>query len=157
VIIAEGGLNLTWLNQADLQQLRDLYRCTYASEKWTVNDFNRFQHKEGRTNVLKVLKDEDGVVYASLMYTLEPDVCRIRRVAVWPDYRRRGLARFMVNSLCGPYSPIRRKKFVTRVLETNTTAQMFLSQGMGFVFDAKKQREKNDTGLEYYEFGFDRA
>ena len=155
--IAEGRLSLAWLKPADLSQLKDLHRCCYPTEKWTVNDFNRFQQKEGRTNVVKVLKDDEGVVYASLLYTLEPDLCRLRRVAVWPDYRRRGLARFMANSLCGQYSPIRRKKFAARVLETNSAAQMFLSQGMGFIFDATRPREKNEAGLDYYEFRFERA
>lgn len=157
MIIAEGRLSLSWLKPADLSQLRDLHRCCYSGEKWTVADFNRFQHKEGRTNVVKVLKDESGVVYASLLYTLEPDLCRLRRIAVWPDYRRQGLARFMVNSLCSVHSPVRRKKFTARVLETNTAAQMFLSQGMGFEFDAKRPREKNEAGLCYYEFDFERA
>lgn len=157
MIIAEGRLNLAWVKPADLSQLRDLHRCCYGSEKWTANDFTRFQQKEGRTNVVKVLKDEAGVVYASLLYTLEPDLCRLRRVAVWPDYRRRGLARFMVNSLCGLHSPVRRKKFAARVLETNIGAQLFLSQSMGFTFDAKKPRTKNEAGLEFYEFDFERA
>lgn len=155
MIIAEGRLSIEWYKPGHLEQLRDLHRCCFPREQWKRDDFVRFvDNKTGRNNVVKVLIDEKDVVYGSLLYTLDAQSCRIRRVAVWPDYRRRGLATFLLNSLCGPLSPVRRRLFLARVHETNTDAQLFLKDGMGFQFDPQRPRSKDDAGKDYYEFTF---
>lgn len=158
MIIAEGRLSLVWAGPDHTQQLRDLHRCCFPAENWTPQDFRRFAEQpggNGRKNVVKTLVDEAGMVYGSLLYTMlaDAETCRVRRVAVWPDYRRRGLAAFMLNSVCGPLSPVRRRRFVARVRESNLDAQLFFSTGMKFAFDWQAERERDEErGESYYEF-----
>lgn len=154
MIIAEGRLRIEWYKPAHLEQLRDLHRCCFPREGWKRDDFVRFVGKAGRNNVVKVLVDERETVYGSLLYTLDAQSCRFRRVGMWPDYRRRGLATFMVNSLCGPLSPVRRRLFLARVREANKEAQLFFQKGMGFQFDPTRERAKDESGKDYYEFTF---
>lgn len=155
MITGEGRLAVKWYGPAHVEQLRDLHRCCFAREQWTRSDFQKFVDKPGRSGVVKVLVDEKEIVYGSLLYTMDADSCRIRRVAVWPDFRRAGLASFMVNSLCGRLSPVRRKLFLARVREDNKPAQLFLRDGMGFQFDPARLRDRDEeTGFDYYEFTF---
>jgi GNAT superfamily N-acetyltransferase len=156
VIIAEGRLSVKWYEPVHIDQLRDLHRCCFPAEQWKRGDFQKFvDNRSGRNNVVKVLVDERETVYGSMLYTLDAASCRFRRVAVWPDYRRRGLGAFMLNSLCGPTSPFQRKLFLARVREDNAVAQLFFRDGMGFQFDPERPREKAEgTELDYYEFTF---
>lgn len=156
MIIAEGRLSLGWHKPAHLEQLHDLHRCCFPKENWTVDDFSKFASpRSGRTNVLKTLVDDRDTVYGSLLYTLDGQSCRVRRLAVWPDFRRQGMAAFMMNSLCGPLSPIRRKLFMARVRENNLVAQMFFKNGMGFQFDPLRERERDEEQkVDFYEFTY---
>lgn len=158
MIIAEGRVGIKWYEPIHLDQLCDLHLCCFPKEDWKPQDFQRFVEKPERSGVVKVLADEKNVVYGSLLYTLDAQSCRIRRVAVWPDYRRQGLASFGINSLCGPRSPLRRRLFLARVRETNTAAQLFFKSGMGFQFDPNRQRERDEAqNCDYYEFTFVKA
>lgn len=151
------AVRVAWYDPGHLAQLRDLHRCCFPGEGWRKEDFDKFARgRAGRANVVKVAVGEvTGTVYASLLYTTDAQSCRVRRVAVWPDHRRLGLARFAVNALCGPASLVRRRLFLARVLETNAAAQLFFSKGMRFQFDAARPRKRHpDSGLEYYEFTY---
>lgn len=107
MIIAEGRLRLRWFHPGDVPQLVDLHLACYRQEHWGGGDFQRFVDNAGRNNVVKVLAGDDGTVYGSLLYTVRAGDIRVRRVAVWPDYRRRGLGTFMVHVLTGRRSPVR--------------------------------------------------
>lgn len=154
MIIGEGRLSVKWFEPAHLEQLCELHRCCFSREQWRRADFQRFVDKPGRSGVVKVVVDDRQTVYGSLLYTMDADSCCIRRVAVWPDYRRQGLASFAVNSLCGPLSPVRRRLFLARVREDNVPAQLFFRDGMGFQFDPDRPRRQTEDGKDYYEFTF---
>lgn len=159
MVIPEGRLVVRWFRPADALQLADLHACCFRREAWRPADFQAFLDAPGRRNVVKVLTGEDsGTVYGGLLYTLEEDACRLRRAAVWPDFRRRGLGRFMVHAAVGPRSPMRRRTVSARVREGNHAAALFLRDGLGFAFDPTRPRATDaDTGEEYYEFTLDRA
>lgn len=155
MIIAEGRLTLRWMEPHDLPQLVDLFRCCYSSEAWTMKDFETFRDKATRKNLVKCLCDEAGVVYGAILLSMhDPELCRIRRVAVWPDYRRMGLATFMLHTICGPRSHTKRQNFAARVRETNLPAIKLLRERMGFVFDQKKRERDPARDCDYYEFTF---
>lgn len=153
MIIDNSILALRWYRPPDLAQLTALYRDCFPDERWTEDDFHKFMCTE-HNNVIKVLVDDEDVVYGSLLYTMDTQMCRIRRVAVSQVYRRIGLCTFMLHALCGPRSPIRRSLFTVRVRETNTPMLMLLKNRMGFVFDPRKPRQVDVNGVEFYEFTF---
>lgn len=132
MIITEGKLTMRWAKAPDFDQLADLLRACYPADRWTPADLLRFaEHKN--PNVVKILVDDKAVVYGGLLYTVD-DVVRVRRVAVWPDYRRKGLGRHMVNFLTGPRSPLRRTRFSAALAFANSTGATFLT-GIGFSED----------------------
>ncbi len=157
MIISEGRVKTEWFRPAHTEQLFDLFRCAYAREAWARADFARFAGAEHRSNVLKALTDDRGTVYGAVLYTLEPDACRVRRVAVWPDYRRRGLGAFMVNTLCGPQALIRRKVFNARVATDDAVGRAFATH-LGFAADPAGRR-RADPGSDriWDEFVFRKA
>lgn len=153
VVIIADDWDLRWYKPEDVGQLVELHRACFPGEDWSAKDFGRFvNNKSGRNNVVKVLAAGPRV-YGSLLYTVEADAIRIRRVAVGCDARRQGLAAFMLNALCGPRSPLKRKLYHGRVRETNLPAIKLLTEKMGFLFDPKKSRERDtDLKVDYYEF-----
>lgn len=155
MIIDDAILELRWYKEVDLDQLVALHDECFSREAWERADFGKFMAggRRRRNNVIKSLVDSAGRLYGALLYTMEAQQCRIRRVSVFDQYRRNGLATFMLNALCGPRSPIRRKVFTTRVRETNTSMLLLLKNRMGFTFDPMRTRE-SDGGVEFYEFTF---
>ncbi len=153
---AESSLTLRWMSNDDVPQLIVLYKECFPLEFWLAKDFNKFmQNKSNRNNVVKSLVDDSGVVRGSLMYTLESDSCRIRRIAVPENDRHKGHATTMMNTLVGPRSPVRRKLFVARVRENNLPAQLFFKTALGFSFNPKRERERDEEQkVDYFEFTF---
>ena len=153
MIIAESWPEVRWYRPCDVGQLVDIHRACFPDENWGPEDFQRFiDNKSGRNNVVKALVGEGGVVYGSLLYTVEQDAIRIRRVGVRPDVRRHGMATFALQALCGANSPMRRKLFIARVREDNLPATMLL-KSLNFLFDPKKKRDRDaQRDVDYYEF-----
>ena len=80
---------------------------------------------------------------------IDPDYCRVRRIAVIPEQRRQGLASQLLHSI---FTLIRRPLLVARVRESNVAAAMLFRQA-GYLFDPRIERETDPvTGDEYYEF-----
>lgn len=164
MIITEGRLTVRWYGAADLPRLVDLFRACFPSQKWVEESFIAFLGKrhdgsndrfpKGSTNVVKVLTGSDDEVYGALLYTFwdgEDAACVIRRLAIWPDYRRRGLGRHIVNHLVGRRSPMRVPLITARVHERYWEAQALLKNA-GFVFRGNEPRQLCKDGSEYYTF-----
>lgn len=154
-MIPEGRLTVEWYGEKHLDQLRDLYRACYPAEEWLPEDFVRFvtARRPGGRNVGKILTGPDGTVYGSVLYTLTDTACVIRRLAVWPDFRRRGLGSYVLNSLCGPTALLRRKTFAARARSDNLDAILFLTR-FGFKTDPAAARTKTPDGAEYHVFTY---
>lgn len=144
---------LRWYKYPDANRLVELLRTGFPCEEWAKKDFDRFlNNKSGRNNVIKVLA-AGTELYGAILYTVEATSIRVRRVVVRPDVRRQGLAAFMLNSLCGPRSPVRRRAYHARVRENDIPAIKLLKEKMGFVFDPNKAREHDpERKVDYYEF-----
>lgn len=159
MIIDDKLVQLRWYrpeSKQELSWLADLHLECLPTELWKPKDFTNFVGGgHGNNNVVKVAASEDGCVYGSLLYTLEESALRLRRVCVTGTVRRQGLATFMINALCGPRSPIRRRRFVARVRESNYPAQALLA-GLGFAFDPHKDRQLDEANQHYYAFALDK-
>lgn len=133
----------------------DLFRCCYPRQAWTADDFTRFMDKKPGNNVVKVITAEsDGTVYAAVLYSLTAKECRIRRLAVWPDYRRQGLATFAINYGAGLATHGRRSLFTAYVPENAVEAQLLFRE-LGFACDPTQGRRDPDK-TTYYLFTKDK-
>jgi ribosomal protein S18 acetylase RimI-like enzyme len=122
------------------RQLSELYRCCYSIEQWQAADFKKFFTSEYRDNRGVVLVDDKGVVYGSLLYTREVLGFRIRRIAVWPDYRRLGLAAYMLREALETPHDLRTAMFMARVRPDNLGA-IALLESLDFAVDPGLQRD----------------
>lgn len=153
----ECSLKVRWAEATDYAQLADLHRMCFPTENWTRDDFVKFQSNCKRNNVLKSLVDERNRVYGSLLYTLEPQACCIRRIAVHADHRRCGYATMLLNTLCGRRSTIKRRLFSAYVREDNLPATLLMQQ-VNFTFDPKKTRRRDEeNNVDYYEFTYEKV
>lgn len=165
MIIQEGRLTVRWHAPADLPRLADLLHACFPDEAWSEESINAFRskrHKGGRnsrfpkgaTNAVKLLTDTSDEIYGAMLYTLwdgPTATCVVRRVAVWPDYRRRGLGLNLLNHVVGKRAAIRVPLVTARVNEHYLEAQMLLKHA-GFVFNPHEKREVAADKSEYFVF-----
>jgi ribosomal protein S18 acetylase RimI-like enzyme len=138
---------IRWAEIADYAEIVEILRDCFPDDHWTIDDIYEFVR--GKNNVIKCLCDHDDVVYAVLFYNVSPDQCRVLQIAVVPEQRRQGFAKQLLQSI---YNLVQRQRFVTQVPESNVAATLLFQQ-MGYVFDPKRERERDpETGDDYYEF-----
>ena len=128
-------LTLRWIGRSDVIHVVDLHKACFGWEKWTKKDISDFATKDRpHQNVFKVISTPDRIVRGSLLYSIEKDgTCRIRRIAVWPDDRRKGIASFALGSLFGPTTLFRSARRFTASLKNRplVAAQPFF-ESFGF-------------------------
>ncbi len=149
MIVGDERLELRRHKPADLKFVTALLRMCYPEEEWTLPDLKAFLAKEGTRNELRVVSDSTNQVYMVMLYTLEQNRCRLRRLGVAAGFRRTGIARFAVNALVGKRSPLGSTVVVARVCEDNVPAVRLLS-GLGFA--AILQRNKDKRQRDHYLF-----
>jgi ribosomal protein S18 acetylase RimI-like enzyme len=153
-------LVLRWWSPRDMDQLEALYQASFPDENWNREDLCRFANEQRHNNIIKVLVDasDPGTPLGTLAYTLDgTGTCRVRRFAVCPEHRRRGLATRMLRSITVQAGPLRRWHTVTaRVREHLWIAQKTLVRA-GFTFDPTRQRERDEEGRDYYVFTYQHA
>lgn len=143
-----GPLCLRWYRATDLQAVEAILVQAFPDEQWTAECLKAFMNKSGRNNVVKVLGD-DTTMYGVVLYSPASEECRIRRIAVVPEYRRQGYATMMLDRLL---APALRRKIVAWVRESNLPAQLLLKK-LGFAFDPSVPRNQDaNTGEDYYVF-----
>lgn len=138
---------IRWAERRDYAEIVEILCECFPNENWTIDDLYCFSGTKG--NVIKGVFDMDNAVYAVLLYTISPELCRIRRIAVVPEQRRQGYAGQLLQSI---YNLVQREQIVARVRESNKAAALLFRQ-LGYLFDPKKPRERDKTTREdYYEF-----
>ena len=123
------GVRLGTLNEGDLGQVVEIERASFRSP-WNREHF-RFEIHENRWAVNLVARQgEVGVGYACV-WELEREL-KINNLAVRADYRRRGLARWMLGRILGR---AREGGCTTARLEVRTSnrAAIRLYEAHGFV------------------------
>lgn len=102
-----------WLQYKDHAAVLDLLTACFRAEEWTAKDLAAFMSKTvPHTNVAKVVagvtSGKRDPIYGLFFYSIEPGgACRVRRLAVWHDYRRMGLGSMALASVIGPQSLFR--------------------------------------------------
>lgn len=159
---ARPAAKLRWFEEQDMRALCELYHDCSPDEEWTPEDISKFMHSgrsDGRINVLKVLTiqhDSDAwgdQVVGSLLYSLEGDTCRVRRICVHRDWRRQGLGQYMLDQLIGPQSVVRKARFTARV-DLRRWQAACLFKKAGFACAAQLVRRE---GREFWQFSLTRS
>lgn len=157
-MLAPEGTPLTvrWYTPDDLAQMVKIHAVCLPLENWTEGDLLAFVQRKSpeRVNVLKVLAEKNGPrILGTLLYAITPDCCQLRRVCIAPELRRRGYGSYMVRSLIGPQSPIRKELFTARVSERYADAAYFFHDSdLGFVKDDTPAYDA--AGEAYYWFTY---
>ncbi|MCI0421516.1 MAG: GNAT family N-acetyltransferase [Acidobacteria bacterium] len=150
-----GWLQVRQFLAHDIEPLARLLVECFPNEDWRLSDVRRFLSPK-YTNVVKIAANEqDSRLYGALLYTLETQQCRIRRVAITTSCRRHGIGSGLLKRLIGPRSIMRQTHFIARVRETNLTAQLLLRKLDFRAGDTSYRYE--DTGEAGYLFSFIRS
>lgn len=135
MFLDDGWVGVRWYDpDADLPALVAVHAACFPSEDWRAEDFLRFASRTG--GVVKAVVREDAcgeAVIGTLLYRAGEAEARVRRVAVLPEYRGRGVGAFVLRSLVGPRSPNRRRVYTARVREHDLGAQKLL-RAAGFSY-----------------------
>jgi [ribosomal protein S18]-alanine N-acetyltransferase len=124
VLLRDGLVSVKWYDDADLSALTEVHATCFPDEKWRPADFIRFADKPGQ--IVRAIVKDDGEVIGSLLYRNSQDEVRIARVAILPEFRRQGVATYVVRTLIGPNSPNRKRYVTARLREHNVAAQLLL-------------------------------
>jgi GNAT superfamily N-acetyltransferase len=161
VTTTEDALCVRWADRpGDLVQLEFLLHRGFPDEAWTEDDLRRFRRKQDRNNVVKVLSGADDEpdadnVFGGLLYTVEPTKVRVRRIVIAEEYRGRGYGAFLLNTLIGPRSAVRRRFYEARVPEEETGAHLFFGSAgfrvprIGGILHPSRAEEKQGAKPRY--------
>ena len=158
--IDTSDLRVRWQDKdnegTDLPQLCQIFSAAFPLETWTAADFIRFRKKEDANNVIKVLTQHpaDGdLIYGGLMYTVTPELVRIRRIVIAEPFRLHGFGRYLMSFLIGHRSGIRRRKFLATLSEYDETSQLFF-RALGFRVSKTGGIKKVEGKPDRYQFTF---
>jgi [ribosomal protein S18]-alanine N-acetyltransferase len=139
---------------AHLRALRGLFRECFPEEEWQEADFSSFTGATHQLNIGKVVVDRDDQLLGAVLYTLEKQRCRVRRIAVASTFRQQGIATWALGLLCGPRSVVRRPLFSAKVPADDLAAQRLFRRA-GFLVEDPAALEVNGA-VSRYEFNLRR-
>lgn len=147
-------MRVHWIDDKTLVSAAALLASAYPDENWTGDDLVRFltgqraHRKRHAVNGGKVIVDALGRVVAVALVGTGRRCVRLRRLAVRPEQRRRGLGRVALEWAVGEHSGVVRQRILARVPEDNLEAQIFL-RALGFRCGKTKRTATRDV----YVFG----
>lgn len=131
-MVTDDKLTLKVYDAKNLPNMVTVFADCFPEEQWRADDFNRFwtQPSIKRSNLVKTLTDEQNRLRAVVLYSVHKGVCTIRRIGVPCHVRRRGYARYVLNTLCGNNGSTTCREFAAKVRMENTAAiRLFKSAG----------------------------
>ena len=98
------------LKLADLSAIEELQRLNPAASQWNALDYLAYH--------TIVCEDESGIIAFLCVQPIPPDEVEILNLAVHPDYKRKGVATHLLNTLTAPMQHL-------DVRQSNLTAMAF--------------------------------
>jgi [ribosomal protein S18]-alanine N-acetyltransferase len=141
---AEGSFRLTPARLEDLDVIMEIERLCFRSP-WSRQVFvEEFARDFAR---IKVIRAEHGAV-AFINYWIVHDEIHVLNVATHPDWRRRGLARRMMNHVLHSAQQ-RHARLVTLEVRRSNASAIALYEGMGYETVGVRARyyENNEDAL----------
>lgn len=138
-------ISLRWMAREDLPQIFELERRA-SDFPWSPEDFQAVMLLK---TSLGMTVEYGGEVIGFLFYEMLPDGLCVHRLAVAPEYQRRGVASQMIARVCCQLSNHQQRIIRADVRESNVAAQMFF-QSLGFRANAIFKSHFEDTGEDAY-------
>lgn len=117
-------VQIRWMIRADMPQVVPISTESF-DEPWSHEDFVSYLRIQSVIGMVATSR-ETGDVLGYMVYQLCDNRISLWRVAVKPDYRRRGIGRQMIDKLISKLQRHKRSKLTHLVPESNLQAQLFL-------------------------------
>lgn len=149
-----GKLQVRWWRRRDLFALAAI-RAKACGQRVSEQIIDRHRYKlwrtvtrKGQITVLKVLCLGKQVV-GYMIYRMYDESCSIIEFNIDRRYQNLGLGTFLINTLIGPESPVRRDRFRVRLGVWQIPGRCFLEK-LGFEDRHDPQRERDDDMVYIY-------
>lgn len=120
-------VHIRWMIRRDMPEVLEIENESFEFP-WSEEDFIRFMRQR---NVVCMAAEYDEQVVGFVMYELHRKRLHVLNFAVWPDLRRQGVGRQMVDKLKTKLSPMRRRHLLIKIRDSNLDAHLFFRR-MGF-------------------------
>lgn len=138
-------VRLRWMIRVDLPQVTEIDARSFGGDAWPQD---RFVDELRERNVIGMVAEADTSVVGFMVYQQRPDRLFVRRFAVHPDRRRRGVGSAMLAKLKEKLTPSRRRAVRCRVGEWNDAGIAFLAAS-GFRGVGVERGAADDAGDVY--------
>jgi ribosomal-protein-alanine N-acetyltransferase len=117
-----------WMVRRDLQDVAAIEQSVFEFP-WKEDEFIRCLQQR---NCIGMVAEYDNRVVGFMVYEAAKTRFHLLNIAVAPEFRRRGIARQMLQKIIGKLGNQRRNKISLEVRETNLPALFFL-RSLGFL------------------------
>jgi ribosomal-protein-alanine N-acetyltransferase len=127
---------------ADVDPVALLELDSFPGDAWTA-DYLRVTAEGGMPTVRLLVAEVDGTVVAHALLSVVFEIAELQRIAVGPEYRRRGIARALLGSVVATATEEGAERLLLEVRETNEPALAFYASA-GFVEIDRRPRYYRD-------------
>lgn len=115
--------------ERDLDQIKKLEKTAFIDYPWTEEDFIIFLRKQGKGHEIYVADWRENVIGFMLLIKKQWHY-EIVSVAVYPEFRRFGIATQLIDTIKNSLIPYTREDIYTSVMQNNKDAlDFFVEQG----------------------------
>jgi GNAT superfamily N-acetyltransferase len=157
MLIRAGKISFDYLKTArDVDDVVKAMREYDPIAEWDASRVHLYQsQKEDRSPAIKIARLlSDGRFVGCLWYAVDKTVCEIEMVYVADEFRRQGVATYMLGSLVGPSSLIKRERFQASVPLNRWEAAALFCRKLEFAYPAKDGGMIVRDGVECYDLRF---
>lgn len=138
------------MNLADLDEVMAIERSSFRFP-WSLGFFRQ---ELGVACARSILAETDGRIIAYVLFWILPGAVDIHNIAVHADYRRRGIARTLLNRVVAVARDQSIKQVLLEVRYSNLPAQK-LYETMGFVKTGVRKGYYSDNGEDAFAMTLD--
>jgi ribosomal-protein-alanine N-acetyltransferase len=143
------SVQVRWMVRRDMSDVVRIEHLSYEFP-WCEEDFLRCLRQR---NCIGTVAERDEHVMGYIVYELHWDSLHILKMAVHPDYRRRGVGTQLVQKVISKLENTRRNRVALEVPESNLEAQLFF-RSCGFRATRVLRAFYSDTEEDAYHFEY---
>ena len=141
--------HIRWMIRRDLDEVLAIESASDA-RPFTENELLSLLRER---NVIGMVAEHGERVVGFMIYELHKDRLALRKLAVAPDVRRRGVGRQLVNKLVNKLNAHARQRIDLIVRDSHVAGHLFL-RSMGFIATGVERGAFDDTGEDGYHFSY---
>lgn len=134
-----------WMLQRHMPEVLGIENASFEFP-WTESEFLACVRQR---NCVGLVAEVDDQVVGYMIYEMAKSKIRLLNLAVRPEWRRRGVGRYLVQRLVNKLSLQKRNRITLEVRETNLPAQLFF-RSLGFRATSVLRNFYQDTPEDAY-------